>query len=71
MLMPEGSLDFKLTNERAVDSAEASCRLLSSIRRENGWSRKITDLLELNYDLLPPLKLPAEFIGRVSSGASG
>lgn len=69
LLMPKDYINFKLTGERAVDYPEASCSFLFSYQ-DNGWSRKITDLLDLNYDLLPPLKLPAEFIGRVMRSAA-
>ena len=70
LLMPKDYINFRLTGERAVDYPEASCSFLFSYQ-DNGWSRKMTDLLELNYELLPPLKLPAEFIGRVSRQAAG
>lgn len=69
LLMPKDYINFKLTGERVVDYPEASCSFLFSYQ-DHGWSRKITDLLELNYDLLPPLKLPAEFIGRVTRPAA-
>ena len=69
MLMPKDYVNFKLTNQRAIDYPEASCSFLFSYQ-ENGWSRKITDLLDLNYDLLPPLKLPAEYVGEVSRQAA-
>ncbi|HEY5814074.1 MAG TPA: FGGY family carbohydrate kinase [Terrimicrobiaceae bacterium] len=69
LLMPKDYINFKLTNQRAIDFPEASCSFLFSYQ-ENGWSRKITDLLELNHDLLPPLKLPAEFVGEVSRQAA-
>jgi xylulokinase len=70
LLMPKDYVNFKLTGERAVDYPEASCSFLFDYQA-NAWSRKITDLLELNYELLPPLKLPAEFIGVVSQEAAG
>jgi xylulokinase len=69
LLMPKDYINFKLTGERAVDYPEASCSFLFS-HRENAWSRKVTDLLQLNYELLPPLKLPAEFIGAVTRRAA-
>jgi xylulokinase len=69
LLMPKDYINFKLTGERAVDYPEASCSFLFSYQ-ENGWSRKVTDFLQLNYDLLPPLKLPAEFMGRVTRQAA-
>ena len=69
LLMPKDYINFKLTGERAVDYPEASCSFLFSYR-ENGWSRKVTDFLQLNYEVLPPLKLPAEFIGAVTKRAA-
>jgi len=69
LLMPKDYINFKLTGVRAVDYPEASCSFLFSYQ-ENGWSRKVTDFLQLNYELLPPLKLPAEFIGRVTRPAA-
>ena len=67
--MPKDYVNFKLTNQRAIDYPEASCSFLFSYP-ENGRSRKITELLDLNYDLLPPLKLPAEYIGEVTRQAA-
>ena len=67
--MPKDYVNFKLTNQRAIDYPEASCSFLFSYQ-ENGWSRKITELLDLNYDLLPPLKLPAEYVGEVTRQAA-
>jgi xylulokinase len=69
LLMPKDYVNFKLTNQRAIDYPEASCSFLFSYQ-ENRWSRKITELLELNYDLLPPLKLPAEYVGEVTRQAA-
>lgn len=69
LLMPKDYINFKLTNQRAIDYPEASCSFLFNYQ-ENGWSRKITELLELNHDLLPPLKLPAEQVGEVSREAA-
>ncbi len=69
LLMPKDYLNFKLTGERVVDYPEASCSFLFDYR-DNAWSRKITELLGLNYELLPPLKLPAELIGAVSREAA-
>ena len=69
LLMPKDYINFKLTGERAVDYPEASCSFLFSYQG-NGWSRKVTDFLQLNYELLPPLKLPAELIGRVTRPAA-
>jgi xylulokinase len=69
MLMPKDFINFKLTGERAIDYPEASCSFLFSYP-ENGWSRKITDLLELNFELLPSLKSPAEIVGSVSRQAA-
>lgn len=69
LLMPKDYINFKLTNQRAIDYPEASCSFLFSYP-ENSWSRKITELLGLNYDLLPPLRLPAEYIGEVTRQAA-
>ena len=38
--MPKDYINFKLTNQRAIDFPEASCSFLFSYQ-ENGWSRKI------------------------------
>ncbi|MBV9488565.1 MAG: pentose kinase [Verrucomicrobia bacterium] len=70
LLMPKDYINFKLTGERAVDYPEASCSFLFSYR-DNGWSQTLSDLLGLDYGLLPPLKLPAEFVGRVTRQAAG
>jgi xylulokinase len=69
LLMPKDYVNFKLTNQRAIDYPEASCSFLFSYQ-ENRWSRKITELLDLNYDLLPLLKLPAEYVGEVTRQAA-
>ena len=69
LLMPKDYINFKLTNQRVVDYPEASCSFLFSYQ-ENRWSRRITDLLELNYDLLPALRLPAEQVGKVGREAA-
>src|SRR5271165_6585582 len=62
MLMPKDFINFKLTGERAIDYPEASCSFLFGYQ-DNWWSRKITDLLELNFELLPSLKSPAAIVG--------
>ncbi len=69
MLMPKDFINFKLTGERAIDYPEASCSFLFNYP-ENGWSRKITDLLQLNFELLPTLRSPAEIVGHVSRQAA-
>ena len=69
MLMPKDFINFKLTGERAIDYPEASCSFLFGYQ-DNRWSRKITDLLELNFELLPSLKWSAEIVGHVHRQAA-
>jgi xylulokinase len=69
MLMPKDYINFKLTGERVIDYPEASCSFLFNYP-DNGWSRKIADVLQLNFDLLPSLKSPAEIVGYVTRQAA-
>ena len=69
MLMPKDYVNFRLTGERVIDHPEATCSFLYDYAR-GGWSEEITELLRLRHELLPPLKLPAEFMGAVTREAA-
>ena len=69
VLMPKDYINFKLTGERVVDYPEATCSFLYDYPA-GGWSREVTELLSLRHELLPPLKLPAEFMGTVTREAA-
>jgi xylulokinase len=66
LLLPKDYVRFRLTNERAIDVAEASGTLLLDVANRR-WSDAMLDALEIDKSCLPALFESQEICGRVSA----
>src|ERR1700747_3759913 len=69
VLIVKDFINFKLTDNKAIDHPEASTTYLYDVGT-NSWSTSIVDLLELNSNLLPELKSPLDIVGTISKQCS-
>jgi len=57
-------INYMLTGQIYTDFSEASGTYLFDIKKNN-WSTELCNLLEIDYDKLPPIKKSAEIIGKI------
>src|SRR3982074_3800656 len=69
VLIVKDFINFKLTDNKAIDHPEASTTYLYDVGT-NSWSTSIIDLLELNTNLSPVMKSPIDIVGTISKQCS-
>lgn len=69
VFMPKDYVNFRLTGEVAMDRTEAACSFLMD-PRTGRWSEEMTGRLGLDLAKLPPIREPAEILGRVTAAAA-
>jgi len=58
-------INYMLTGEIYTDFSEASGSYLFDIKK-NYWSTELCNLLEIDYDKLPPIKKSADIVGKLN-----
>jgi xylulokinase len=69
ILSPAGYITFRLTGEKVMDQTRAATTLLYDLV-DGIWSDKITGLLGISGDILPPIQSPCRIAGEVSEEAA-
>ena len=69
LLLPKDYVRFQLTNDRAIDVADASGTLLLDVANRR-WSDAMLDALEIDRRCLPSLFESQEITGRVSAAGA-
>lgn len=70
MLLPKDYIRLRLTGEYIGDVSDMSgTLLLDQVKRD--WSRKMTDLFQIDRDILPPVVESHEVTGRLRPDAAG
>ena len=69
VFMPKDYINFRLTGERATDLSEASCTYLLDVAASR-WSPELAGVFGLELGKLPPLRRPADVLGKVSKIAA-
>lgn len=64
-------INYKLTGEHAIDTAQAYLLYSAADLKTGGWSKKLSELLGRDLDsFMPPLKSFNDFLGKVTKEAS-
>lgn len=69
VIMPKDYINLKLTGEIAMDEGDASCSFLMN-PTSRSWSRPMIDRLDIDPDMLPPIRNPLDVLGTVTEAAS-
>lgn len=69
VLMPKDYVNLRLTGEISMDRTEAGCSFLMD-PASGVWSQAMCDRLGLDRAKLPPIRLPGEILGSVSTAAA-
>jgi xylulokinase len=69
VMMPKDYINLRLTGQRAMDWTDAACSFLMD-PLTGTWSDRMLDLLGLDAAKLPPVRLPKDILGTVTSAAA-